>query len=81
MRLKVSVGAPESTASFDCFEVVVSLAVARTALSDFIKTTREANSHSGEDVSGYASALQLARRAEVGTSIVFGGLRHEIESL
>ena len=81
MRLKVSVGAPDNAAAFDCYEVVGSLPVARTALSDFIKTTREANSHTGGDVSGYASALQQARRAEVGASIVFGGLRHEIESL
>ena len=81
MRLKVCVGAAGGrAANDDCFEVVGSLAVARAALSDYIKTTRETAGDTGEDVSGYATALQRARQAEVGDSIVFGGLRHGIES-
>jgi hypothetical protein len=81
MQLKVLVGAPGSPAPDDGFEVVGSLALARAALSDFIKTTREANSLEGGDVSGYATALQNARKAQVGDRILFGGLRHEIASI
>ena len=70
MQFKVLVGAPESPTADDCFEVVGSLAVARAALSDFIKTTREAASMEGGDVSGYATALQNARKAQVGDIVI-----------